>query len=153
VSARTPAFAFAFAFAALAATLPARAAAPPTLDTCTLATKAVVAAALGALVRDGRRLSGNGACHYRATNGPVSATIAERAGDRSYFEAYLKNAHDELSVRPHPLAALGERAAGWPGSVVMLAHGKFALITIIGLPRAHADAAALTIARDVATRL
>jgi len=151
VSARTPAVAF--AFAALAAMLPARAAAPPTLDTCRLVEKAVVAAALGAPVGDGRRLSGNGACHYRAMNGPVSATIAERAADRSYYEAYLRNAHDELSVQPHAVAALGERAARWPGSVVLLVHGKFALITIIGLPRAHADAAALTIARDVTKRL
>jgi hypothetical protein len=141
------------ALATFAATANARAAAPPTLDTCTLAAKGVVAAALGAPVRDGRRLSGNGACQFHAVNRPMTATIVERAADRAYFDAYLKNAHDELAVQPHPVAGLGERAARWPGTVVVLAHRKFALITIIGMPREHADGAALAIAHDVAKRL
>ena len=149
MSARTAIVLAAAAFAAL----PANGAAPPTVDTCRLADKAVVARALGAPVRDGRRLSGNGACQFHAVNRPVTATIAERAGDAGYFDAYLKNAHDELAIQAHPAAGIGERAARWPGSVAVLAHRRFALVTIIGLQRAQADGAALAIARDVAKRL
>ena len=131
---------------------PAFAAAPPTVDTCRLTSRHLVALATRAPVRDGRRLRGNGACQFRAPHGP-SATIAERAGDDAYFASYLRNAREELGADARPIAHLGERAARWPGSVALLRRGKFALVTIIGLRGAAADAAALTIARDVATRL
>lgn len=131
---------------------PGFAAAPPTVDTCRLTTRHVVALALAAPVRDGRRLRGNGACQFRAPHGP-SATIAERAGNAAYFAAYIKNARDELNVDALPLAHLGERAARWPGNVALVRRGKFALVTILGVNGSAADAAALAIARDVATRL
>ena len=126
---------------------------PPTVATCALAPKAAIVAALRAPVHDGRILRGNGACQYHVVGLPVTATIAERAGDARYYDAYVKNAHDELAVQPLPVTGLGERAAQWPGTVVVLRHGKFALVTVIGLPRPRAQNAAAAIARAVAARL
>jgi hypothetical protein len=126
---------------------------PPTVDTCALIATTTVASALRAPVREGRHLAGNGACQYHAIGRPVTATIAERAADVRYFETYVRNAHGELAVVPQPVAGLGDRAARWPGTVVVLIHRKFALVTVIGLARPQAQDAALAIARAVASKL